>query len=58
MADVSLRQLELFAALPNFTTLLPAWWGVYGWFFGVAIAGAAYYLLSVLTPRPVAQPAA
>jgi nucleobase:cation symporter-1, NCS1 family len=44
--------------LPNFTTLLPAWWGVYGWFFGVAIAGATYYLLSMLKPRPIAQPAA
>jgi NCS1 family nucleobase:cation symporter-1 len=31
--------------LPNFTTILPSWWGVYGWFFGVAIAGVAYYLL-------------
>jgi NCS1 family nucleobase:cation symporter-1 len=41
--------------LPNFTTLLPAWWGVYGWFFGVAIAGATYYLLSMLVPRPAAQ---
>lgn len=29
--------------LPNFTSLLPAWWGTYGWFFGVAIAGAVYY---------------
>ncbi|MDQ6434958.1 NCS1 family nucleobase:cation symporter-1 [Mesorhizobium sp. LHD-90] len=29
--------------LPNFTNLLPSWWGVYGWFFGVAIAGAIYY---------------
>jgi nucleobase:cation symporter-1, NCS1 family len=44
--------------LPNFTSLLPAWWGVYGWFFGVAIAGAAYYLLSMLMPRPIAQAAA
>lgn len=43
--------------LPNFTTLLPSWWGVYGWFFGVAIAGVAYYALSMLMPRPVAQPA-
>ncbi len=33
--------------LPNFTSLLPAWWGVYGWFFGVAIAGAIYYGLRV-----------
>ena len=31
--------------LPNFTSLLPAWWGVYGWFFGVAIGGGSYYLL-------------
>ena len=23
--------------LPNFTSLLPAWWGTYGWFFGVLI---------------------
>src|SRR3954471_3569747 len=31
--------------LPNFTSWLPSWWGVYGWFFGVAIAGAIYYVL-------------
>lgn len=31
--------------LPNFTNWLPAWWGVYGWFFGVAIGGAIYYVL-------------
>ncbi|RJG45335.1 NCS1 family nucleobase:cation symporter-1 [Mesorhizobium sp. DCY119] len=31
--------------LPNFTNWLPSWWGVYGWFFGVAIAGAIYYVL-------------
>jgi NCS1 family nucleobase:cation symporter-1 len=31
--------------LPNFTNWLPAWWGVYGWFFGVAIAGVIYYAL-------------
>jgi nucleobase:cation symporter-1, NCS1 family len=31
--------------LPNVSSLLPTWWGVYGWFFGVAIGGAAYYLL-------------
>ncbi|MBG1231741.1 NCS1 family nucleobase:cation symporter-1 [Aestuariivirga litoralis] len=34
--------------LPNFTTLLPAWWGVYGWFFGVGIGGAAYYILRMI----------
>ena len=33
--------------LPNFTTMLPSWWGIYGWFFGVAIAGAIYYALRV-----------
>jgi nucleobase:cation symporter-1, NCS1 family len=38
--------------LPNFTTLLPSWWGLYGWFFGVAIGGVAYYLLrSMAAPR-------
>ena len=31
--------------LPNFTNILPSWWGVYGWFFGVAIGGAVYYAL-------------
>jgi NCS1 family nucleobase:cation symporter-1 len=33
------------SVLPTFTTILPAWWGTYGWFFGVAIGGGAYYLL-------------
>jgi nucleobase:cation symporter-1, NCS1 family len=33
--------------LPTFTTILPSWWGVYGWFFGVAIAGAIYYALRI-----------
>lgn len=31
--------------LPTFTTLLPAWWGTYGWFFGVAVGGAVYFAL-------------
>lgn len=31
--------------LPTFTTILPSWWGIYGWFFGVAIGGAVYYVL-------------
>lgn len=31
--------------LPNFTNWLPSWWGVYGWFFGVAIGGGVYYVL-------------
>jgi NCS1 family nucleobase:cation symporter-1 len=39
--------------LPNFTSLLPEWWGVYGWFFGVGIAGVVYYALrSVMAPVP------
>jgi NCS1 family nucleobase:cation symporter-1 len=43
--------------LPNFSNLLPSWWGVYGWFFGVAIGGATYYVLAMLMPRPVPRPA-
>ncbi|MEO8135804.1 MAG: cytosine permease, partial [Betaproteobacteria bacterium] len=39
--------------LPNFTTMLPSWWGIYGWFFGVAIAGVTYYALTRFSPRPV-----
>ena len=31
--------------LPTFTTVLPAWWGTYGWFFGVAVGGAVYFVL-------------
>ena len=38
--------------LPNFTSLLPDWWGVYGWFFGVAIGGAVYYVLRMALPAP------
>jgi nucleobase:cation symporter-1, NCS1 family len=41
--------------LPNFTSVLPAWWGTYGWFFGVAIGGGVYLLLA--TARPRAMPA-
>lgn len=36
--------------LPNFTQLLPPWWGTYGWFFGVLIGGATYWLMSTLRP--------
>ncbi|MGA0610201.1 NCS1 family nucleobase:cation symporter-1 [Caldimonas sp. KR1-144] len=36
--------------LPNFTTLLPGWWGTYGWFFGVAIAAVSYWLIRSLVP--------
>ena len=30
------------SVLPNLTKLLPSWWGIYGWFFGVAIGGGTY----------------
>jgi NCS1 family nucleobase:cation symporter-1 len=36
--------------LPNFTTVLPSWWSVYGWFFGVAIGGLSYYALRLAIP--------
>jgi len=39
--------------LPNFTSLLPSWWGIYGWFFGVAIGGGVYYALAMMVPRKV-----
>ena len=43
--------------LPNMTTMLPSWWGTYGWFFGVAIGGGVYYVLRLMTPaRVVSQP--
>ncbi|MBN9073878.1 MAG: NCS1 family nucleobase:cation symporter-1 [Rhizobiales bacterium] len=31
--------------LPGFTDIMPSWWGIYGWFFGVAISGVIYYVL-------------
>ncbi|HTP70841.1 MAG TPA: cytosine permease, partial [Burkholderiaceae bacterium] len=37
--------------LPNFTTLLPSWWGVWGWFFGVAIGGAVYLAIFRIAPQ-------
>ncbi|HEU5297230.1 MAG TPA: NCS1 family nucleobase:cation symporter-1 [Burkholderiaceae bacterium] len=37
--------------LPNFTTLLPSWWGVWGWFFGVAIGGAVYLAIFRVAPQ-------
>ena len=39
--------------LPNFTHVLPSWWGTYGWFFGVAIGGVVYYALATMRPAPV-----
>lgn len=45
--------------LPNFTSLLPPWWGTFGWFIGVAIGGGVYYVLARIRPRvPVAARAA
>ena len=44
--------------LPNFTTLLPSWWGLYGWFFGVAIGGGVYWLIGNFAPHTVAPKAA
>ena len=43
--------------LPNFTDVLPAWWGVYGWFFGVAIAAIAYYVIGMAAPKAVTRQA-
>ena len=39
--------------LPNFTTLLPSWWGVWGWFFGVAIGGGVYLAIFRVAPQAV-----
>jgi len=35
--------------LPTFTSILPDWWGTYGWFFGVGIGGLVYYVLRMST---------
>ncbi|HET6157890.1 MAG TPA: NCS1 family nucleobase:cation symporter-1 [Dongiaceae bacterium] len=43
--------------LPNFTDVLPAWWGVYGWFFGVGIAAIAYYIICMAAPKSVMRQA-
>jgi NCS1 family nucleobase:cation symporter-1 len=39
--------------LPNFTTLMPSWWGIYGWFIGVLIGGLVYRVMASLRPRQV-----
>jgi len=45
------------SVLPHVGTILPAWWGTYGWFFGVAIGGLVYLGMERLRPRrPVAAP--
>ena len=43
--------------LPTFTSVLPAWWGTYGWFFGVVIGGGVYVMLAAVRPRVVAAAA-
>ena len=45
------------SVLPNLTSWLPTWWGVYGWFFGVAIAAGIYLLLCSFAPNARRQPA-
>jgi NCS1 family nucleobase:cation symporter-1 len=42
--------------LPNFTTLMPSWWGIYGWFIGVLIGGLAYLAMNVIRPRVTETP--
>ena len=39
------------SVLPNIGGVLPAWWSVYGWFFGVAIGGGVYYVVGHAVPR-------
>lgn len=39
--------------LPNFTQVLPSWLGTYGWFFGVAIGGSVYLVVSKLRAQSV-----
>ena len=45
------------SVLPHVGSILPTWWGTYGWFFGVAIGGLVYFGMERLRPRrPVAVP--
>jgi NCS1 family nucleobase:cation symporter-1 len=39
------------SVLPNLSNVLPSWWRLYGWFFGVAIAGMTYLVLVLLMRR-------
>ena len=45
------------SVLPNFTSVLPSWWGLYGWFFGVAIGGGVYWLIGNFAPHAAAAKA-
>jgi NCS1 family nucleobase:cation symporter-1 len=52
-AFIALAIGALFSSiLPTFTSILPSWWGTYGWFFGVGIGGAIYFLLKMGSRRP------
>ena len=37
--------------LPSFTNVMPSWWGIYGWFLGVVIAGGVYLVMAKMNPR-------
>ncbi len=37
--------------LPEIGGILPAWWGTFGWFFGVIIGGGVYLVISGMNPR-------
>jgi nucleobase:cation symporter-1, NCS1 family len=51
-AFIALAVGALFSSvLPTFTNILPSWWGVYGWFFGVGIGGAVYFILRMGSRR-------
>jgi NCS1 family nucleobase:cation symporter-1 len=39
------------SVLPHVGSILPAWWSIYGWFFGVAIGGLVYFGMERLRPR-------
>jgi NCS1 family nucleobase:cation symporter-1 len=43
------------SSCPTSPAWLPSWWGIYGWFFGVAIAGVVYYALAMMRPRTAMQ---
>ncbi len=43
--------------LPTIGGILPAWWGTYGWFFGVAIGGGVYFVLRMGARTQDSRPA-
>jgi nucleobase:cation symporter-1, NCS1 family len=44
------------SVLPHVGSVLPGWWGTYGWFFGVAIGGLVYLGMERLRPRRAVTP--